>query len=86
MDREHADIDARVRTLLTERLQIVGDGVTITEASSLADLGLDSTAILSLVVGLEEAFDIDIADAEINVANFGTIGSIGHYVARRLGR
>jgi acyl carrier protein len=59
--------------LLTERLHVASDADAIGDEDTLADLGLDSTAILSLVVGLEDAFDIEIADREINPDNFGRV-------------
>jgi acyl carrier protein len=82
------DIAVRVRELVAERLKVPADAsgaAAVSDDASLIDLGLDSTAILSLVVGLEDAFDIEIADHEINPDNFGTVRGIGDFVARRLG-
>jgi acyl carrier protein len=78
-----ASIDARVKGLLAERLQITS-GPAVADDATLADLGFDSTAILSLVVGLEEEFDIEIPDREINPGNFGRVDAISRYVAGRL--
>jgi acyl carrier protein len=83
-NEDRASIDARVKALLTERLHVASDADAIGDEDTLADLGLDSTAILSLVVGLEDAFDIEIADREINPDNFGRVDAIGRYVAARL--
>jgi acyl carrier protein len=80
----HTEIAARVRALLGERLKVPVEGAALADDASLIDLGLDSTAILSLVVGIEDAFDIEIADHEINPDNFGSVRGIGDYVARRL--
>lgn len=76
-------IDVRVRALLAERLQIGTDAGSIGGDATLTDLGLDSTAILSLVVALEDAFDIEITDREINPDNFGSVAGISRYVATR---
>jgi acyl carrier protein len=78
-----ASIDARVKALLAERLQL-GPGPAVGDDATLADLGFDSTAILSLVVGIEEEFDIEIPDREINPDNFGRVDAISRYVAGRL--
>jgi acyl carrier protein len=77
-------IDAEVRALLAERLQIAADDMPAGDGTSLLDLGLDSTAILSLVVGLEETFDVEIPDRDITLDNFGAVDSIGRYLAARL--
>jgi acyl carrier protein len=77
-------IDAEVRALLAERLHIAPNDMPAGDGTSLLDLGLDSTAILSLVVGLEEAFDVEIPDRDITLDNFGAVDSIGRYLAARL--
>jgi acyl carrier protein len=79
---EHADIDAQLRALLAERVRLAHAN-TVDSGASLLDLGLDSTGILSLVVGIEERFDLEIPDREITVENFGSVGSITRYVAAK---
>ncbi|MGH9119726.1 MAG: acyl carrier protein [Acidimicrobiales bacterium] len=83
---DRAAIDARVKALLVERLQVATDAGYIDDAATLTDLGLDSTAILSLVVGLEDTFGIEIPDREISPDNFGRVDDISRYVASRLDR
>jgi acyl carrier protein len=80
VDDDRASIGARVKVLLTERLQVAPETAAIGDDTPLADLGLDSTAILSLVVGLEDEFDIEIPDREINPDNFGRVDTITRYV------
>ena len=77
-------VDAGVRALLAERLHVAPEDVPEDADASLQDLGLDSTAILSLVVGLEDRFDIEIPDVEITVENFGTVAAITRYVVHRV--
>ena len=85
-DEHRASIEARVKALLAERLLAAesGSAAAIADDATLAELGLDSTAILSLVVGLEDEFDIEIPDREINPDNFGKVDGICRYVADRL--
>jgi acyl carrier protein len=83
---ERASVGARVKAMLAQRLQVAPDATAIADDATLADLGLDSTAILSLVVGLEDEFDIEIPDREINPDNFGRVDAIARYVAERVGR
>jgi acyl carrier protein len=81
---DRAAIDARVKELLVERLQVATDVHSIGDDATLTDLGLDSTAILSLVIGLEDAFGIEIPDRQISPENFSRVDAISHYVAGRL--
>lgn len=83
MDGSLDAIGAAVRVLLAERLHVALGDVPADAGASLQDLGLDSTAILSLVVGIEDRFDIEIPDDEITVANFGTVAAITRYVGER---
>jgi acyl carrier protein len=81
-----AAIDATVRVLLAERLRLAEAPVDgpLDPDESLIELGIDSTGIMSLVVAVEERFDVEIPDQDINTVNFGTLGGIDRYVARRL--
>ena len=79
MQGEHADIDGRLRALLAQRLRL-DPGVTVDDRASLQDLGLDSAALLSVVVGIEETFGIEVPDGEITVDNFGSVGAMSSYI------
>lgn len=82
-----AAIDAQVRALLVERLTLVDAPVDgrLDPDAPLVDMGIDSTGIMSLVVGIEERFDIEIPDHDITTATFGTLTAIVAYVAWRTG-
>jgi acyl carrier protein len=82
---EQANIEAQLRDLLTGRLRF-DRAATVDAEASLLDLGLDSTAILSLVVGIEERFGIEIPDRDITLDNFSSLRAISHYVARNRDR
>ena len=84
MHTQLADINAQIRTLLAGRLKISTDRTAIADDASLRDVGLDSIAILGLVVGLEDEFDLEIPDTDVVVDNFDSVESITRYVARRL--
>jgi acyl carrier protein len=78
---EQSHIEAQLRDLLTRRLHF-DRAASVDGEASLLDLGLDSTAILSLVVGIEERFDIEIPDRDITLDNFTSLAAISRYVAR----
>jgi acyl carrier protein len=79
---EHADIDAQLRALLAQRVRLA-HADTVDAGAALLDLGLDSTGILSLVVGIEERFDFEVPDRDITVDNFGSVAAITRYVAAK---
>ena len=56
-----AEIEARVKEIIVEQLNVEEDEVT-QDASFQQDLGADSLDIVELVMTLEETFDIEIPD------------------------
>jgi acyl carrier protein len=81
VDESLAAIDAGVRELLAERLHVESVDVPADVDASLMGMGLDSTAILSLVTGLEDRYDVEIPDRDITLDNFGSVGAVSRYMA-----
>ena len=67
----------KVREILVDQLNVDEDAVTM-EASIQNDLGADSLDIVDLVMSLEEEFDCEIPDEEIE--NIKTVGDIVKYI------
>ena len=67
----------KVREILVDQLEVDEDAVTM-EASIQNDLGADSLDIVDLVMSLEEEFDCEIPDEEIE--NIKTVGDIVKYI------
>ena len=67
----------KVREILVDQLDVEEDAVTI-EANISNDLGADSLDIVDLVMSLEEEFDCEIPDEEIE--NIKTVGDIVKYI------
>ena len=67
----------KVREILVDQLDVDEDAVTM-EASIQDDLGADSLDIVDLVMSLEEEFDCEIPDEEIE--NIKTVGDIVKYI------
>jgi acyl carrier protein len=64
----------------------LGDGLIFDEATGLLGqgIGLDSVEALQLVARMEEAFDMTIADEDLDAAHFRTIGTFTSFIAGRL--
>lgn len=67
----------KVREILVDQLDVEEDAVTM-EASITNDLGADSLDIVDLVMSLEEEFDCEIPDDEIE--NIKSVGDIVKYI------
>lgn len=67
----------KVREILVDQLDVDEDAVTM-EANIQNDLGADSLDIVDLVMSLEEEFDCEIPDEEIE--NIKTVGDIVKYI------
>ena len=67
----------KVKAILIDQLDVDEDKVTM-DASIFDDLGADSLDVVDLVMSLEEAFDIEIPDDQVE--NIKTAGDIVKYV------
>jgi len=67
----------KIREILMEQLDVEESVVTM-EASILEDLGADSLDIVDLVMTLEDEFDMEIPDEEIETIK--TVGDIVRFI------
>jgi len=83
MGTKPADLNRAVREVLAERVVVTVDPDEISDDDLLVeDLGLDSEALLSLVIGLEDRFEVEIPDGDISMANLGTVSRMVGYLSR----
>lgn len=80
-------IDA-VKALLDENLALGGRGLRFTAATQLfgALPELDSFAVVGLVAALESRFGIQLADDDISLESFESVGALTALVERKLSR
>ena len=71
----------KLRAILVGQLGVEEDKVTM-EASIVDDLGADSLDVVDLIMSLEEEFDIEIPDEDVE--NMKTAGDIVKYIEARL--
>jgi acyl carrier protein len=71
------ELEGRICNLVADQLGIDVAEVTA-DASILDDLGADSLDVVELVLSLEDAFDIEVSDEEVE--GMRTIGDIQQYV------
>jgi acyl carrier protein len=82
MDAEPKDgMVARIRALVAGQLGVEADEV-VPEASILDDLGADSLDVVELVMALEEEFDIEVPDQDVEAIR--TVADVESYVASRI--
>lgn len=67
----------KVKELISEQLDVKGDDIT--EASSIQDdLGADSLDVVDLVMALEDEFEIEIPEDQVE--NIKTVGDIVKFI------
>ena len=71
-------IEERVTNIVCEQMGVSRDKVT-RETSFVNDLGADSLDVVELMMALEEAFDIEVPDDDLE--SMRTIGDVQRYVA-----
>ena len=67
----------KIRDLLAEQLDIPADSIT-PESDIIDDLEADSLTVLDMVMSLEDEFDIEIPDEDVE--KLRTVGSVVSYV------
>lgn len=67
----------KIRDLLAEQLDISADSIT-PESDIIDDLEADSLTVLDMVMTLEDEFDIEIPDEDVE--KLRTVGSVVSYV------
>lgn len=71
----------KVRTIICDQLDLEEDTVTM-DANILEDLGADSLDVVDLVMSLEEEFDTEIPDDEVE--NIKVVGDIVRFIEKEV--
>ena len=76
------EVMKRLKEIVMDRLDVEEEQIK-PEASFVEDLGADSLAIVALIMGIEEEFDIEIPDEDAE--KLTTVGEAFEYVKGKLG-
>ena len=74
--------DPRLEAIVRANCPHLDDDTAIMPDDFLADLGLDSLAIVAIVVEIEETFEFAFPDDELSFQTFATMGSLWGAVSR----
>lgn len=75
-------LEAKVRKIIADRLQVDPESVTST-ASFVEDLGADSLDLVELVMAFEEEFSVEIPDQDAETMK--TVGAAVEYLQKKIG-
>ena len=67
----------KIREILCDQLDLNEDDVTMS-SNLLDDLGADSLDMVDLVMTIEDQFELDVEDEDVE--NIKTVGDIVHYI------
>ena len=67
----------KIREILCDQLDLNEDDVTMS-SNLLDDLGADSLDMVDLVMTIEDEFELDVQDEDVE--NIKTVGDIVHYI------
>lgn len=74
-------IEDALKQMLVDRMILRIDPKEIDDAKSLIDdYGADSVSLLEMIVGIEEAFGIEVGDEDFSLETFRSVASIADYV------
>ena len=71
----------KVKMILAEQLEVEEDAIT-TETDIQDDLGADSLDVVDMVMSLEDEFEIEVPDEDIE--NLRTVGALVSYIEARV--
>ena len=79
------EIETRLKAMIVARLflQVKPEDI-LTDASLTDAYGVDSVSLLELVVGLEEAFGIQIEDGDFTISHFASVAALRDFVQARV--
>ena len=67
----------KIRAILSEQLDLEEDDITM-ESNIAEDLGADSLDVVDLIMAIEDEFEIEVPDEDIE--NLRTVGSLVAYI------
>jgi acyl carrier protein len=71
-----AQIEATVRSVLAEHGRLAVPAADLDLAADLSSAGLTSHGSVNVMLGLEDAFDVEFPEALLRKSTFATVGSI----------
>jgi acyl carrier protein len=77
-----ADIEAKVKSIICEQLNVAEEDV-VPEASFVDDLGADSLDQVELIMAMEEEFDLSIPDEDAE--KIATVQDVIDYIKKAKG-
>ena len=79
-------IEDRIKSVIVYTLSLEIDPVEIEDADVLfgGEMGLNSMAMIELVVGLEEEFGFEVSDEDLRAEVFESVQTIADYVCSAL--
>lgn len=78
------EIEEQIRRVLSDRGQVPSDVAAIDSTHSLYDAGMTSHATVKVMLGLEDAFDIEFPDELLKRSVFDQISSIADAIEKLL--
>lgn len=74
------DVEDKVKAIVSEQLEVSPD--SLTTETTFEEIDADSLDIVELVMALEEEFDLEISDQEIE--DIQTLGDIINYIEKKV--
>jgi acyl carrier protein len=79
------DIESRIRDYVADNLLFSCDGFMYADDASFLNEGIvDSVGVLELILFVQEAFSVNVDDAEVTPDNFDSVAKLAAYVRRKL--
>lgn len=71
----------KIKNILSEQFDIMEDNISL-ETKMVEDLGADSLDVVDLLMTIEDEFEIEIPDEDIE--NIKTVGNLVEYIEKKI--
>jgi acyl carrier protein len=80
MSLKEKTVDDKIRAVLADHGRLAVDALTLDREADLYEAGLTSHASVTVMLAVEDAFDLEFPDRLLTKATFRTVASIGDAV------
>jgi len=77
------DVTERLIAILEDQLGTGADRATLDAETELSALGLSSLNLVKLMVRLENTFEIEFADEDLDLTRMGKVADLARYISQR---
>lgn len=78
------EIEKHVRKIIEENVDTEISAMIMDSNKSLEDFGINSISYIKIIVAIENQFEFEFADEDLDMKNFKTLGNLISYISQKV--